>query len=35
MHLVLFDIDGTLVDSARLDTELYVEADAILAQLGV
>jgi phosphoglycolate phosphatase-like HAD superfamily hydrolase len=26
MHLVMFDIDGTLVDSASFDTELYVEA---------
>lgn len=26
MHLVMFDIDGTLVDSAGFDTELYVEA---------
>jgi phosphoglycolate phosphatase-like HAD superfamily hydrolase len=26
MHLVMFDIDGTLVDSAGFDSELYVEA---------
>ena len=26
MHLVMFDIDGTLVDSAGFDTALYVEA---------
>jgi beta-phosphoglucomutase-like phosphatase (HAD superfamily) len=26
MHLVMFDIDGTLVDSAGFDTKLYVEA---------
>jgi len=26
MHLVMFDIDGTLVDSAGFDCELYVEA---------
>ena len=26
MHLVMFDIDGTLVDSAGFDTQLYVEA---------
>ena len=26
MHLVMFDIDGTLVDSAGFDTELYVQA---------
>lgn len=26
MHLVMFDIDGTLVDSAGFDAELYVEA---------
>src|SRR5690348_7422388 len=26
MHLVMFDIDGTLVDSTGFDTELYVEA---------
>ena len=26
MQLVMFDIDGTLVDSAGFDTELYVEA---------
>jgi phosphoglycolate phosphatase-like HAD superfamily hydrolase len=26
MHLVMFDVDGTLVDSAGFDTELYVEA---------
>ena len=24
MHLVMFDIDGTLVDSAGFDSELYV-----------
>jgi phosphoglycolate phosphatase-like HAD superfamily hydrolase len=26
MHLVMFDIDGTLVDSAGFDSELYAEA---------
>jgi phosphoglycolate phosphatase-like HAD superfamily hydrolase len=26
MHLVMFDIDGTLVDSAGFETRLYVEA---------
>src|SRR5688572_18514423 len=26
MHLVMFDIDGTLVDSAGFDSALYVEA---------
>lgn len=26
MHLVLFDIDGTLVDSDEFDSELYVQA---------
>ena len=26
MHLVMFDIDGTLVDSAGFDAELYVDA---------
>jgi beta-phosphoglucomutase-like phosphatase (HAD superfamily) len=26
MHLVMFDIDGTLVDSAGFDAKLYVEA---------
>ena len=26
MHLVMFDIDGTLVDSAGFDTALYVQA---------
>jgi phosphoglycolate phosphatase-like HAD superfamily hydrolase len=26
MHLVMFDIDGTLVDSAGFETKLYVEA---------
>jgi|SRR5688572_3653514 len=26
MHLVMFDIDGALVDSAGFDSELYVEA---------
>jgi phosphoglycolate phosphatase-like HAD superfamily hydrolase len=26
MHLVMFDIDGTLVDSAGFDTQLYVAA---------
>ena len=26
MHVVMFDIDGTLVDSAGFDSELYVEA---------
>ena len=26
MHLVMFDIDGTLVDSAGFDAQLYVEA---------
>jgi phosphoglycolate phosphatase-like HAD superfamily hydrolase len=26
MHLVMFDIDGTLVDSAGFDSELYVQA---------
>jgi phosphoglycolate phosphatase-like HAD superfamily hydrolase len=26
MHLVMFDIDGTLVDSAGFDTRLYVES---------
>ena len=26
MHLVMFDIDGTLVDSAGFDSELYEEA---------
>lgn len=26
MHLVMFDIDGTLVDSTGFDSELYVEA---------
>lgn len=26
MHLVMFDIDGTLVDSAGFDSRLYVEA---------
>jgi beta-phosphoglucomutase-like phosphatase (HAD superfamily) len=26
MHLVMFDIDGTLVDSAGFDSQLYVEA---------
>ncbi len=26
MHLVMFDIDGTLVDSAGFDADLYVEA---------
>ena len=25
-HLVMFDIDGTLVDSARVDSRLYVRA---------
>jgi beta-phosphoglucomutase-like phosphatase (HAD superfamily) len=25
-HLVMFDIDGTLVDSARVDSQLYVRA---------
>jgi beta-phosphoglucomutase-like phosphatase (HAD superfamily) len=28
MHLILFDIDGTLVDSARYETKLYSEAIA-------
>ena len=26
MHLVMFDIDGTLVDSAGFNAKLYVEA---------
>ena len=26
MHLVLFDIDGTLVDSDEFDSELFVRA---------
>jgi hypothetical protein len=26
MHLVMFDVDGTLVDPAGFDAELYVEA---------
>lgn len=26
MHLILFDIDGTLVDSQEFDSELYVQA---------
>ena len=26
MHLVMFDIDGTLVDSAGFDSALFVEA---------
>ena len=33
MHLVMFDIDGTLVDSAGFDGELY--AQAVSAELGV
>jgi phosphoglycolate phosphatase-like HAD superfamily hydrolase len=33
MHLVMFDIDGTLVDSAGFDSELYVEA--VRSVLGV
>jgi phosphoglycolate phosphatase-like HAD superfamily hydrolase len=32
MHLVMFDIDGTLVDSMGFDTELY--ATAVEAELG-
>jgi phosphoglycolate phosphatase-like HAD superfamily hydrolase len=33
MHLVMFDIDGTLVDSAGFDGELY--AAAVEAELGL
>ena len=33
MHLVMFDIDGTLVDSAGFDAELY--STAVQAELGV
>ena len=33
MHLVMFDVDGTLVDSAGFDAELYSEA--VESQLGV
>jgi phosphoglycolate phosphatase-like HAD superfamily hydrolase len=33
MHLVMFDIDGTLVDSARFDGELY--AAAVESELGL
>ena len=33
MHLVMFDIDGTLVDSAGFDAELY--SAAIEAELGL
>jgi phosphoglycolate phosphatase-like HAD superfamily hydrolase len=33
MHLVMFDIDGTLVDSAGFDAELY--AQAVEGALGV
>ena len=33
MHLVCFDIDGTLVDTATLDADLYSEA--IETVLGV
>jgi len=33
MHLVMFDIDGTLVDSAGFDTQLYVQA--VKSVLGV
>ncbi len=33
MHLVVFDIDGTLVDSYGFDAELY--ADALRQVLGI
>ncbi len=33
MHVVMFDIDGTLVDSAGFDSELY--AEAVESVLGV
>lgn len=33
MHLVMFDVDGTLVDSAGFDAELYSEA--VETELGV
>lgn len=33
MHLVMFDIDGTLVDSAGFDSKLYV--DAVRSELNV
>jgi beta-phosphoglucomutase-like phosphatase (HAD superfamily) len=33
MHLVVFDIDGTLVDSGEYDSDLY--AQAIKDVLGV
>ena len=33
MHLILFDIDGTLVDSHEFDSEMYVQA--VRAVLGI
>ena len=33
MHLVMFDVDGTLVDSAGFDAELY--SQAVESELGV
>src|SRR5689334_15361907 len=35
MHLVMFDIDGTLVDSAGFDAELYVEAVRSVLKLEI
>ena len=36
MHLILFDIDGTLVDSNEFDSELYVQAvrDVLRIEIG-
>lgn len=35
MHLVMFDIDGTLVDSAGFETSLYVEAVRDVLQIEI
>jgi beta-phosphoglucomutase-like phosphatase (HAD superfamily) len=35
MHLVVFDIDGTLVDSGSFETELYVRAIKTVLQIVI